>query len=252
MILLGILLLGLAGCSDKDSKQPSASDASVKAVVKKTASKSKRLASATNRVTMAEAFPGATSNELLHITACLNALDEGRDAFAMRHARELMGSTNVVVRFQAVEVFGWIGRIAINELAEMMADADEDVSFGAQHQWEMAFDEISSTVGKMQAIERTALALKRQESLEAVMMKLISLEDSNAIKVLSNIITSPDASSVAIEVAREEYASLAAEPFVDANRAAQVAKALKDQEEGLTPEPLKRQSSKILKRKATK
>ena len=162
----------------------------------------------------------------------------------MRHARELMDSTDADVKLQAIEVFGWIGRSAVNELAEMMTDAEEDVSSEAQRQWEMAFDEIPSDPGKIQAIEKAAMMLKKQDSLEAVMMKLAEFDDYNAVQVLCDIITSTNASPVAVEVARSEYATLAGEPFVDAGRAEQVIKTLKDRANGLTPEPPKEQTSK--------
>ena len=134
----------------------------------------------------------------------------------------------------------------------MMADEDEEVSSEAVRQWEMAFDEISSTIGKIQAIENAVLALKKQSSLEAVMMKLTSIEDHDAVKVLCKVIASPKASPVAAEVAREEYASLVGEPFLDANRAEQVMSNLKNQAEGISPEPSKGQPSKIQQRSETK
>ena len=191
----------------------------------------------------AEVFPGATSNELAHIQACQDAIDDGRDALAMRHARELMDSTNAEVRLQAVEAFGWIGKYAVKELAELMVDSDEHVRSEALRHWEMAFDEISSEALKVQEIERAADLLKDQSSLEAVMMKLAGLEDYNAVRTLCGIITSTNAAPVATEVAREEYASLTGEPFLDAKRAEQVAAILKNQSEGIPPEPTKEQIS---------
>ena len=251
-ILFSVLLFGLMGCSDKVTEPSAASDASAKASVKESVPSPQKLVSATNRVTLAESFPGATSNELAHLKACFDALDDGHDAFAMRHARELMDSTNADVRLQAVEAFGWIGRFAVKELAEMMADADEEVRSEALRRWEMAFDEISSEVSKLQEIERAVLMLKDQSSLDAVMMKLAVVEDYNAVRLLSGIITSTNVSAVAAEVAREEYASLAEEPFSDAKRAEQVEKMLKDQADGLVPIPPKGQPSKAQQRKGTK
>ena len=110
--VLGVLILGLAGCSERTDEKPTASVAPAKASARMSAP-------ATNRVSMAEIFPGATTNELAHIQACQDAIDDGRDAIAMRHARELMDSTNAEVRLQAVEAFGWIGKYAVKELAEL-------------------------------------------------------------------------------------------------------------------------------------
>ena len=243
-ILLGVLLLGAVGCSDKAVEQSVASGASGKGTVQKAVQKTRPVAPATNKVSLAEALSGVTSNELAHIKACQDALDAGRNAFAMRHARELMDSTNVEVRLLAVEAFGWIGRFALNDLAEMMTDADELVSSEAQRRWELAFGEISSESGKMQAIKTAAMPLKKQDPLYAVMMKLSEIEDYNAVQLLSSIITSTNASPVAVEVARAEYASLAGEPFVDAGRAAQVAKTFKDRAEGILPAQPKEQALK--------
>ena len=75
------------------------------------------------------------------------------------------------------------------------------------------------------------------------MMKLAGLEDYNAVRTLCGIITSTNAAPVATEVAREEYASLTGEPFLDAKRAEQVAAILKNQSEGIPPEPTKEQIS---------
>ena len=232
MVLLGVLLFGLLGCSDKDAENSAAPSAPSSSAARRASSRAGDAKAAAE----GEAFPGATSNELAHLRACLDALDAGRESLAMRHARELMDSTNVEIRLQAVSAFGWIGRFAVGELAEMMADDEEEVSSEAQRQWEMAFDEIPSEASKMHAIEKAAAALKKQHSLEAVMMKLASLEEHNAVKVLCNVITSTNAAPVAAEVAREEYVSLAGEPFVDARRAEQVAKILKDRAEGILPE----------------
>ena len=234
--ILGVLILGLAGCSEKTDEKPTAPVAPAKVPAE-------RSAPATNKVSLAEVFPGATTNELAHIQACQDAIDDGRDAIAMRHARELMDSTNAEVRLQAVEAFGWIGKYAVKELAELMVDADEHVRSEALRHWEMAFDEISSEALKVQEIERAADLLKDQSSLEAVMMKLAGLEDYNAVKTLCGIITSTNAAPVATEVAREEYASLTGEPFLDAKRAEQVAAILKNQSEGISPEPPKEQIS---------
>ena len=244
MILLVALLFVFAGCSDKGTEPTTSSGASGKDAVQKSVQKSKQAAPATNKVSLAEAFPGATSNELAHLKACIEALDNGRSAFAMRHARELMDSTRAEIRLQAIEAFGWIGRFAVNDLAEMMADADEIVCSEAQRRWELAFGEIPSESGKMQAIEKAAMFLKKQDTLETVMVKLAELEGYNAVQVLCDIITSPDVSAVASEVARSEYASLAGEPFVDARRAAQVAKTLKDRAEGILPLQPKEQTLK--------
>jgi len=233
--LLGATLLGLAGCSDKVAKDTAASNSPAKAAERKASAK--RGASVTNRMSTAATIPGATSNELAHIKACLDAIDNGMNAFAMRHARELMCSTNEEVRLQAVDAFGWIGRFAVKELAEMMTDADQEVRSEAQRQWEMAFDEISSETVKMQEIERAVFALKDQNSLNVVMMKINNIEDYNAVRVLSSIITSTNASPVAAEVARSEYLSLAGEPFLDARRAEHVATELKKAAEGLLPVP---------------
>ena len=241
-VLLGALLLGATGCSDKEAGRSAAPPQASQSTNVPIASAQR--AQNTNKVSLAEAFPGASSNELFHLKACIESIDKGRNSFAMRHARELMDSKDVDIRLQAVEAFGWIGRFAVNELAEMMADADEIVSSEALRRWELAFGEISSESGKMQAIEKAAMLLKRQDSLDAVMMKFAELEDYSAVQALSRIITSTNASPVAVEVARAEYASLAGEPFVDAGRAAQVAKTLKDRAEGIVPEPPKEQALK--------
>jgi len=170
----------------------------------------------------------------------------------MRHARELMDSANADVRLQAIEAFGWIGRFAVNELTEMMADANEDVSFEARRRWEMAFDEIGSEVGRMQVIKKAALLLKSPDSLDVVMMKLSSIEDYDAVRVLCDIITSTNAAPIAVEVARSEYVSLAGEPFTDAKRADQIATIIKNKAEGLAPEPMTKQHLMTQQRKGTK
>lgn len=231
--IIGVLILGLAGCSEKADEKPTASAASSMA-------SAKRSATATNRVSMAEVFPGATSNELAHMKACQDAIADGRDVFAMRHARELMDSTNTDVRLQAVEAFGWIGKVAIKELAEMMSDPDEEVSEEALRQWEMAFDEFSGEGAKMQELERAACFVRDQSLFENVMMKLAELEDYNAVKVLCSIITSTNSTPIAVEVARVEYATLADEPFVGAERTEKVVKMLKDQADGIPPKQMER------------
>ena len=236
--LLSVVLLAVAGCSEKVAETPapagtsSEPEALAKADVPKKVALTESPTPSTNNVVKAEFFPEATPEERRHIQACLDALDDGREALAMRHAREFMDSTNAEVRLQAVESFGWIGKYAIKELAEMMADADEDIRTEALRQWEMAFDEYSNEAVKMQELERAASLLKDQTSLEAVMMKVAGLEDYNAVKVLCSIITSTNSTPVAVEVARTEYASLTDEPFVDERRAKQIVTDLKNADGG--------------------
>ena len=237
LILLGAELLGLAGCSDSVQSGKDLALASAKPTSRGEA------ASPTNMtVKAAESFPGATPEEFAHMKACFEAIDDGHDAFAVRHAREFMDSTNAEVRLQAVEAFGWVGKFAVKELAEMMADSDEEVSSEAMRRWEMAFDEYSSEASRMREIERAATLLKDQDKLETVMMKVSDLEDYNAVKVLAGIISSTNATPVSAEVARSEYVSLTGEPFVDAKRANQLVTILKNHAEGLAPEPPKGQN----------
>ena len=243
--MLAVLFLGLAGCSGEEAEKP------VKSITLPE-SDVQEFVSASNKLEKTGSFNGATSEEVMHMKACFKALDDGRESLAMRHARELMDSTNAEVRLQAVGVFGWVGKYAISELAEMMGDAAEEVSSEALRQWEMAFDEFSSEAVKMQEIERAAMFLGNQHPLEVVMMKLASIEDYNAVKVLSDIITSTNATPVAAEVAREEYASLAKEPFASKERADQVAVNLKNKAEGISPEPPNEQPSKKQQRSETK
>lgn len=250
-LLLCALLLGPAGCSDNSEETPAKPQVK-KELDESSAASAGKTAVATNSVADIYAFPGATPAENAHIRACLDAIDSGRDAFAVRHAREFMDSTNTEIRLQAVAAFGWIGKIAIKELAEMMSDPDETVASEALRQWEMAFDEYSSEAAKMWEIERAAGLLKDQSALDAVMMKLSDLEDCNSVKVLCNIITSTNSTPIAVEVAREEYVSLAGEPFLDAKRAEQVAKTLKDRAEGVSAEQPKNKDQSDLQKKGTK
>jgi hypothetical protein len=205
----------------------------------------KKVSSIANKVVNDEpVVHNATPEEIANIKACRDAIDNGHDVFAVRYAREFMDSTNADVRLEAVGAFGWIGKIAIKELAEMMADPNEDVASEAQRQWEMAFDEYSSEVAKMRELERAVGFVKDQAQIEAVMMKFANLEDYNSVKILSGIITSTNFSPIVAEVAREEYALIADEPFLDLKRAEQVAKALKDKAEGLVPVAQKENKSK--------
>ena len=250
-ILLGVLLLGLAGCSDKVAEAPEGAGTPPQQDGAEKADAPKPAAS-TNNVAKAEFFPGATPEEFAHMKACFEAIDDGHDAFAVRHAREFMDSTNAEVRLQAVEAFGWVGKFAVKELAEMMADANEDVSSEALRQWEMAFDEYSSETSRMRELERAATLLKDQDKLDTVMMKVSGLEDYNAVKVLSDIISSTNSSPIAAEVARAEYASLTGEPFVGEKRADQLVTILRNHAEGTEPRPSQVQPSKDLTKKGTR
>ena len=184
--------------------------------------------------------------------ACFEAIDDGHDAFAVRHAREFMDSTNVEVRLQAVAAFGWIGKYAVKELAEMMADANDDVASEALRQWEMAFEEYSSESAKTREIGRAVSLLKDQDKLETVLMKISELEDYNAVKLLSDIISSTNVTPVAAEVARAEYASFTGEPFADEKRADQLVTILKNHAEKGTSEPQQPRQSKDFTQKGTK
>jgi hypothetical protein len=104
----------------------------------------------------------------------------------------------------------------------------------------------------MRELERAATLLKDQDKLEAVMMKVSDLEDYNAVKVLSDIISSTNSSPVAAEVARAEYASLTGEPFAGEKRADQFVTILKNHAEGTGPRPSEVQPPKDLTKKGTR
>ena len=125
----------------------------------------------------------------------------------LRHARNLMDSTNVAIRVKVVETLAWIGKRALPEITEMMNDPSPEVAMEALTAWEQAFAEINGRHRIADLISRTVSELKNPDHVNAVLLHLSDIDQDVALLTLSTIIEGNKGRFVA-ESARETYTHL--------------------------------------------
>lgn len=126
---------------------------------------------------------------------------------ALRHARNLMDSTNAAIRVKAVEAFAWIGKRALPEITEMLNDQNPSVATEAMTAWEQAFAEIDGRHRMADIISRTVANLKNPDHVNSVLLHLSDIDQKVALPTLSAIIESNKGSFIE-ESAREVYVHL--------------------------------------------
>lgn len=139
-------------------------------------------------------------------------LDAGDLGAALVQARGLMDSKEVAVRREVVSVFDWVGKKALDELLEMMFDADETVASEAQDAAVNAIETCSFDSEKALILAEIAPKLKTAENADRFFMIFTSMDEKLALKTLPPIIKACAGSGVG-EAAREMYEHLAGEPF---------------------------------------
>jgi len=123
---------------------------------------------------------------------------------ALRHARNLMDSTNVNIRVRVVEALGWIGRRAIPEISEMMNDKSPAVAEQALTAWEQAFAEIDKESRQASVAVETAAMLKNPDQITSVLLHMADIEQSISLPALADFIEN-GRGNVASECARDVY-----------------------------------------------
>ena len=158
----------------------------------------------TNAVEMSELQTPPLSAEEQEAELVDDLISRGKTLEALRHARNLMDSTNVNVRVRIVELLGWIGKRAIPEITEMMNDRSSTVSTEALTAWEQAFAEIDGRHRQTGIIIDTAKILKNPDHVNSILLHLSGIDQEVSLPALATFIESGKG-TVASECARDIY-----------------------------------------------
>ena len=174
----------------------------------------------TNAVTAALAAMDTLTPEEREAELMDELLGQDKTFEALRHARNLMDSTNAAIRVKAVEAFAWIGKRALPEITEMMNDQNPSVAAEAMTAWEQAFSEIDGRHRIADTISRTVSNLKNPEHVNSILLHLSDIDQDVALPTLSTIIEGNKGSFVE-ESAREVYTHLTGGEIYESLAAAQ-------------------------------
>ena len=83
------------------------------------------VSSAINVSSKVAAPPEKPSEDLLAANKMLHLLDDGDRAGALAMARSLMDSPEQKVRLVVIDMMGWMGKVTLPELVELMEHKDE-------------------------------------------------------------------------------------------------------------------------------
>lgn len=151
-----------------------------------------------------------------------DVLDGEDEVRALAMARELMKSPEPSVRNETVTVLSWIGREALPELTELLADENANVADAALRGWVQAYAELRTVKDQQSAIARAVGKLKNVHDIRAVLMKTADLDLQDALPLLETIILS-SRGAVASTCAKEMFEDLAGEPWVSPARTLKIA-----------------------------
>lgn len=144
-------------------------------------------------------------------------LDEDNRPKAMELARQLMRSKEREVRLEVVATLGWLGRPALHELTEMLADRDDFVQTLAQNNWLATFDVLPTDEEKARAILDAVRAADSPDTLSGILIKASDLEAKESLPLLERIILSYEGKP-ASSCAKAIFEHLAGEPWSSSGR----------------------------------
>lgn len=154
-----------------------------------------------------KATPRKLTPEQEEVLEMRNLLDDDKTGLALRHARNLMDSSDREIREAVLETLQWIGHRALPEISEMLNDPDEQISADAMTAWELAFGEIDGDHQKAAVIKDSLLKVKNESAMQDILEHCSDIRLSIVLPILTEIIKSNNGTALA-ECARECYQSL--------------------------------------------
>ena len=186
------------------------------------------------------------AGKLSRPSALRQLLDSGERKLTLALAREMRYSGRRSDRAAAGEAFGWLGTEAMSDLTGMLADPDPEIAADAMTDWSQSLSDIEDEGLRCELIKDAANNFESDESMESILMELVTVEDYRAVTTLDEIINggAPDATK---EIARDVYSHLGGEDYVNSGEAQALAARLKAEGEKISPERL-RDIERVLQR----
>lgn len=183
-------------------------------------------------------FEAYKSGKLSRPAALRQLLDSGERKLTLALAREMRYSGRRSDRAAAGEAFGWLGTEAMSDLTGMLADPDPEIAADAMTDWSQSLSDIDDEGLRCELIKEAANNFESDESMESILMELVTVEDYRAVLTLDEIINggAPDATK---EVARDVYSHLGGEDYVNSGEAQALAARLKAEGEEISADRLK-------------
>jgi len=189
--------------------------------------------SAATNVSSAVSAPSVTaekpSADLLAANRMLHLLDDGDRAGALAMARNLMDSPEQKVRLVVIDMMGWMGKVTLPELVELMEHKDEVTAEAALVAWEHIFAEIENEALRIEEVQKAARSLKRQKMIETVFFHLDECDEKASLLALSKCIAETKG-MCCNPLAKDAYERLAGEPWVSSARTLELVSNKKNKE----------------------
>lgn len=178
------------------------------------------------------------AGKLSRPSALRQLLDSGNRKLTLALAREMRYSGRRSDRAAAGEAFGWLGTEALSDLTGMLADPDPEIAADAMTDWSQSLSDVEDEGLRCELIKEAANNFESDESMESILMELVTVEDYRAVLTLDEIINggAPDATK---EVARDVYSHLGGEDYVNSGEAHALAARLKAEGEEISTDRLK-------------
>ena len=161
--------------------------------------------------------PEKPTADMLAANRMSHLLDDGDRAGALALARTLMDSPEQKVRLVVIDTMGWMGKVTLPELVELMEHEDEVTAEAALVAWEHAFGEIENDALRIGEVIKAVKSLKRQKMIETVLFHLDECDENTSLRALSNCIAETVGMSCN-PIAKDAYERLADEPWVSSAR----------------------------------
>ena len=151
------------------------------------------------------------------------ALDNGDIFETMKLSRGLIDSKDASVRASLVDIFRWVGKKAIPELAELVHDKNAEVASEAFSAWEFVLQEISHDLVKATAITNLVANLDDSVVIESALMHITNLELCYSLPALEGLVTDYRGKTCG-QCAKRMFEHIAGEPWASPERTSMILK----------------------------
>ena len=157
------------------------------------------------------------SPDMVCLRKAQKALDDEDILKAMSLSRGLMDSEDPSIRAELVDIFRWVGKKAMPELAELMKDKDATVASAALDAWEFALQEINYDFAKVAAITNIASVSENPVVIDAVLMHIIDVESRYSLPALEGLVVGFRGKACG-QCAKRMFEYIAGEPWASVER----------------------------------
>ena len=213
LVLLFLLLFGL-GCEQREDSIREVTSCSSNAVA---AVRFPRKRAELGKASLRPVSEAELTPDQISLKKAKAALDDGDVFESMKIARGLIDSADASVRSSIIDIFSWVGRKALPELAELVHDRDPGVAQDAFRVWELALQEIPHDFVKVTAITNLVASIDNPVVIDAALMHIINIDSCYALPALEGLITGYKGKTCG-QCAKRSFEHIAGEPWASPER----------------------------------